>query len=178
MAVFLTGALVTASSYWQFMHDQFPILDTSKAVPEIRDNTPFLFWTIVVVTCRYHPRHHPLFAKLQIHYRHLLRSAMATSPASISTIQSLLILCYWPLPCEKQPHDPSWHICGVILNAALFQGLHLSNTQQAARMSQHSREVRSRTWLACLYISTLYVILASPCTFCTFVAVLLTILLD
>lgn len=150
------GLLNNKSSFWQHMHGHIPILDTSRATPDICDSTPFMFWTIIVVTCRYHPKHYALFHLLHPHYRPLLGKALASSPASLYTIQTLLILCYWPLPCQKQPHDPSWHICGVAINAALSLGLHTSNNRRALKLTQEHREARTKTWLACLYISTLY----------------------
>lgn len=140
------------------MHEHFPILDTNRPIPEVADTIPFLFWTIVVVNCRYHYKHYTLLRRLRPHYQPLLGKALATSPASLYTIQTLLVLCYWPLPCNKQPHDPSWHIYDVAINAALFLGLHTSAEQRALRLNEHASEVRSKIWLGCLYISTLYVL--------------------
>lgn len=89
---------------------------------------------------------------------------MAQAPLPLSTIQALLFLCMWPLPVERQQHDPSWLYSGIAVNAALYLGLHRPNTARNPQQQQHQLEggdalEKTMTWLGCVYISGSYVLL-------------------
>ena len=141
-------------SFAQFQYFHLPILDTDTDIESMQRNTPFLFWTIIMISCRYHHLHHELLPLLRVPYQEFLGRAMVVAPMSLRTIQALLLLCYWPLPCRTQPQDPSWNILGLVLNAAKYQGLNTGLDHYSLKSPTSERQLRSRTWLAVFLVGT------------------------
>src|SRR5580692_10095121 len=138
-----------ANSYLQHQYYHLPILNRRTPIGTMQKNTPLLFWTIMVVSCRYHRNLCHRFPLLRDPYHELLGKALTTSPMSLCTIQATLLLCYWPFPCAKQPQDPSWNYCGIAINAALYLGLDSPKDHQLSKLSAEELNIRSKTWLAC-----------------------------
>lgn len=143
-----------SSSFLRDQYHHLPILNTLIPITTLQNEIPLLFWTIVVVSTMYHPVYHHVLSSLDGPYHLLLGKALSTSPMSLSTIQAILLLCFWPFPCRKQPQDPSWNLCGIAINASIQRGLHSPRHDQWAKISAEERDARSKTWLACFYIST------------------------
>lgn len=130
-----------------------PILDTRMKINALHQNSPLLFWTIILITS-----HHP--DNLVEPYRTLLARHLLQTVRSIQTIHALLLFCLWPIPVRKQLLDSSWNYCGFALSAAIRMGLHQSDATWEYDFSQFSAqdmEIRRRTWLGCYIVSTLYV---------------------
>lgn len=148
---FSSEAVLTLFNFFlQHQYYHLPILDTRTSIGSMQKNTPLLFWTIIAVSCRFHPNYCHMLPLLRDPYQVLLGRALTTSPMSLCTVQALLVLCHWPFPCEKQPQDPSWNYCGTAINAALYLGLN----SPKYHISSQEQNIRSRTWLACFYIGT------------------------
>jgi hypothetical protein len=135
----------------------FPILDTRKSINAIHDMSPILFWTIGIVSSRFHGEHSSCFLELKEAYLELLSTTLVKAIRSVHTIQALLIICLWPLPVKKQIYDPSWGYCSLAVSAALQIGLHQSGSQWEYgfhKLSARDVEFRTKTWLGCFLVNT------------------------
>ncbi|KAI9739307.1 MAG: hypothetical protein M1834_007520 [Cirrosporium novae-zelandiae] len=106
---------------------------------------------------RYHPSESHIFSELITPYQELLSKFLIKSPLSLFSIQAILFICTWPLPVRYQACDPSWSYCGLAINAALQQGLDSDhNSTEASNLSPRDLNIRTRTWLGCFFVSTIW----------------------
>lgn len=133
-----------------------PILDLQKPIDSIRNESPLLFWTVIVISVRTHPLHSAQFESLQAPFRRLLSGYLVNSIRSIYTIQALLLLCLWPFPVAKQPEDPSWDYCGMAVAATFKMGLDDSQSSwtDASEPPGDDAMWRLKTWLGSFVVST------------------------
>ncbi|KAK9482518.1 hypothetical protein V1527DRAFT_499095 [Lipomyces starkeyi] len=136
----------------------FPILDEDFSATDLVQSCPLLFWTIIIISSRYHTRHCSIYRSLFDPYTEILSNALVHSIRSVRVIQALLYVCLWPLRISKQHGDPSLTYCGVAVNASLILGLHRPVLENENRNRGHAfvgdSEERMRTWRGCLYLST------------------------
>ncbi|KAI0104024.1 hypothetical protein GGR51DRAFT_573016 [Nemania sp. FL0031] len=127
--------------------------------------SPLLFWTIVLLACRFHPEHSVLYDQLLVAHEELLHPFSNTAIQYIHEIHALLLLCLWPI--EKRPEwsSPTWNYIGLAVGACMRLNLDKatptdpvevqSNTAGNGRKYEEvSMRTRRLTWLACLAIST------------------------
>ena len=85
---------------------------------------------------------------------------------SVSTVQALLLLCYWEGIAKKTWTDLSWAYCGIATNAALQMGLHRPHHAidfiYDASFDDETRAARRKTWVACFIVNQRYVMTAVP----------------
>ncbi|KAI1122374.1 hypothetical protein F5Y10DRAFT_287258 [Nemania abortiva] len=127
--------------------------------------SPLLFWTIVLLACRFHPEHSGLYDRLLSPHEELLYRFSNTAIQSVHEIHALLLLCLWPI--EKRPEwsSPTWNYIGLAVGACMRLNLDKAtpldpvevraNTLGGGRKHEEaSMRTRRITWLACLAIST------------------------
>ena len=138
------------NSFRQHYHRHGIILDTSPSLLELRNQSPILFWTIILTSSRNHPQYSSFHQGLTQAYEPLLGSYLVKTILSLSTIHAILILVTWPIPVQSQPQDPTWNYCGLITNAARLLGLHEPGREKEygfPRATPREVELRSKTWL-------------------------------
>ncbi|KAK9349816.1 hypothetical protein V1523DRAFT_356413 [Lipomyces doorenjongii] len=136
----------------------FPILDEDFSATDLVQSCPLLFWTIIIISSRYHTRHCSIYRSLCDPYMETLSNALVRSIKSVRVIQAILYLCLWPLRISKQHGDPSLTYCGVAVNASLKLGLHKpvqeKENQNRGQAFVVDSEERMMMWMGCLYLST------------------------
>lgn len=126
------------------------------SVAALHESSEFLFWTIIIISIRWHPSLYPLYSLIVEPYRLMLGSILVGPILELPLLHSIILLCFWPLAVPKQKYDPSWNFCGFVTNAALQMGLQNSTAERAAVLSRHSdreRIIRAKTWMACVQIN-------------------------
>jgi len=121
----------------------------------------------MLVASARHMTHNMLYNELASPQERLVGIAVNTAVESIEVVQALLICCLWPVPKQREMHDPSWNYLGVAVNGAMQLGLHQPFAEHAHlagwsrlgeyRLADISRGTRAMTWLACFNISIRYV---------------------
>lgn len=140
------------------MRPQLPILG-SLSVEHIYRHQPLLFWTIIIVTTVHSadPHFAGVAERLQGPYLRMLQQRVLQSPLPLHQIQALLLLCHWPLPCDKQSKDPSWLYCGLAVNGARLLGLDrpqpAPDALESLGIAPEALHARVCTWLGCCYVS-------------------------
>lgn len=134
-------------SYRKYYHHHVPILRTDTPASDLHS---FLFWTIIIISSRLHPKYTQLHAQLLPSYRALLSETIIENVRDVEAIQAIILLCQWPLPVDRQWKDPSWTFCGLAVNAALQEGLHLPDLSLPSESTYHLHN----TWIACFVTNT------------------------
>lgn len=135
----------------QYQH--IPVVDTRRHYNDIYSNTPFLFWTIIAVAIRASSDALDLLDALEAPYNDFLGRVVVKSPLSLSSIQSLLLLCSWPFPVRTQRQDPSWNLCNIALSATIHQNLPRKILKKKG-WPDEEEQLACRTWLACFHVSS------------------------
>ncbi|KAK0102532.1 hypothetical protein ONS95_006145 [Cadophora gregata] len=130
-----------------------PILNTQSSVAALYNRSPFLFWTIIIISSRHHPTLGFLYDVLTEPYRSLLEKTMMAPLNALEPIQGGVLLCVWPLNVRKQIYDPSWNYCGLVTNAAIRMGLHRSGGYRRDNISPLESRAQSKTWMACCFLN-------------------------
>ncbi|KAL2065158.1 hypothetical protein VTL71DRAFT_4299 [Oculimacula yallundae] len=142
---------------FEHFHEQYyrhcPILNTNMSIATLFSQSPFLFWTIVIISTRHHPTLAFLCDALTESYRNLLEKTLMAPLNTLEPIQAGILLCVWPLNPEKQVYDPSWNYCGLVTNAAIRMGLHRSGGYRRDNISSSDFRAQSKTWMACCFVN-------------------------
>ncbi|KAF4626825.1 hypothetical protein G7Y89_g11331 [Cudoniella acicularis] len=125
-----------------------PILDTDIPVRELYYSFPILFWTIIIISSRWHPSLHNLYGCLIEPYRDLLAKTTIRPQKSVEFVQAIVLLCVWPLTVPRQSEDPSWNFCGLATNAGMRMALHRLRANEHLGLSEKASWIRRKTWLA------------------------------
>ena len=152
--------MVDAHSFGRHFYPHIPILEKKSSIPEMYEANRLLFWTVILVASKRHPKYSRLYRQLIDHYGALLGVTLLKPLQSISIVHAILILCLWPGIAVREAEDPSWHYCGLALNSAMQMSLHHARYPHSfdgfgeSRTTEASAEVRALTWMACFQIST------------------------
>lgn len=148
--------LIDFGSFLEHYLYHFPILDLQKPIDSIHNDSPVLFWTVIIISAQKHPLHSEQFKRLLTPFKMLFSSYLLNSICSFYTIQALLLLCIWPFPVNKQREDPSWEYCGMAVAAILKlapddpQRMWPSSTEASAE----TVTAGLKTWLGCFFVTT------------------------
>jgi hypothetical protein len=139
-------------------HPLFTILDSSKGPNDYYEESPFLFWAIVVTGSRRYSDDPTILEKTSQYVVQLAFSSMALRTSPIPVIQGLLILCTWRLPTNSMYKDTTHLMCGSAVHLATQIGLHVAGVgQDFARTplekDQALKVHRARLWLCCVIVS-------------------------
>lgn len=78
---------------------------------------------IALTSTRHHPKNFGFYAQLRHSFRLVLSRLLVSPIKTLKNLQSLLMICQWPLDVETQVEDPSWMHIGFTVNAAWHMGL-------------------------------------------------------
>ena len=146
--------LIIRYSFFTCYHPFFPLLDSEKSADEYYQTWPLLFWTIVAVAARHDPYQPDLIRSISQPLSNLLWATLADVPQSYHVVKALCVLCTWPLPINSTSKDPTFMICGLMMQIAMQIGLHRpSHAQDFSKFRIDLREEelkdRVKTWAAC-----------------------------
>ncbi|XBW37856.1 hypothetical protein QEN19_003432 [Hanseniaspora menglaensis] len=151
----------------------FPIMKPSENVTELYQQSPILFWTIMLTSSLSSPTPTLYIELSKLIKIKIIQKCWLDTPRSAHIIQALLILCCWPLPSQKIMDDSTYRFLGFAKNLSMQLGLHrgafmwefsrtqtmLSKTEDTLKSSvspgessklekQNDNETwRSRTWI-------------------------------
>lgn len=121
-----------------------------------------LFWTILSVGARRYQGDSNLLNSLAGPVSRLVWSTLADIPQSYHVVKALALLCSWPFPTSSTSTDPTFMLCGMMVQVAMQLGLHRpSHTQDFSkfRVELIEDELRDkvRTWAICNIVAQRYV---------------------
>ncbi len=84
----------------------------------------------------------------------LVWSTVSEVPQNYHVVKALALLCTWPFPTSSTTTDPTFMLCGVMMQIAMQIGLHRpSHAQDFTKFKIELREAdlkdRVRTWAVC-----------------------------
>ena len=146
--------------YFTNYHPFFPLLDAEifHSPRTLLTASPLLFWLVIGLPARYYGDDPTIHFRLDPILRARITNAICTVPNSLLTLQALLISCVWPFSTSSLWSDPTWMICGLIMNVGLHMGLHhpanLKDFERVAVMlDDRGVRERAKTWACCLAVS-------------------------
>lgn len=129
--------------------------------------SPSLFWTIILIATREHDKHEGLYEQISVAHGVLHSQITQVAIQTIEEIHALLLMCLWPIPRNRQQHDPAWNNIGLAIHAAkqinchrpppsdsIMSGWRGTSDQTANDIGQ---EIMSLTWIWCFKIGARYV---------------------
>jgi len=140
--------------FFTFQHPFLPFLNPARTPEEYHTRSPLLFWTILAVGARHYTTEPELFNALSGPLTRLMWSTIAEVPQNYHIIKALILLCAWPLPTSSTSTDPTFMICGIMMQIALQIGLHRpTHAQDFSKFRVELREVelqdRVVVWSVC-----------------------------
>ncbi|KAL7916670.1 hypothetical protein GGI35DRAFT_433784 [Trichoderma velutinum] len=137
--------------YMNYFH-HVPFIASGQSADGLYQQSDLLFWTLLLVSARHHPIHSQQFTRLRSAFHKLLSEYLIRSIRSIYTVQSLLVLCAWPMPVMSQRDDPSWNYCNIAVSAVQQMGI-CEPLRTMGDISANS-PTYFKSWLGCFVIST------------------------
>ncbi|OJD28401.1 hypothetical protein ACJ73_00179 [Blastomyces percursus] len=142
------------SLFFTFYHPFLPFLDRVKPPEEYISTSPLLFWTIISVGSRRYQTDPTLLNALSGPVSRLVWSTLADVPQSYHVVKALALLCTWPFPTSSTSTDPTFMLCGMMMQVAMQIGLHRpSHAQDFSKFRIEFREGelkdRVKTWGVC-----------------------------
>ncbi|KAL4808964.1 hypothetical protein BDV18DRAFT_133603 [Aspergillus unguis] len=140
--------------FFTYYHPFLPFLDQEQSPEDYYTASPLLFWTIISVGARRYQPDTNLLNSLAGPVTRLVWSTLADVPQSYHVVKALCILCSWPFPTSSTSTDPTFMLCGLMIQVAMQLGLHRpSHTQDFSkyRVELVEEELRDkvRTWAVC-----------------------------
>ncbi|KIX92056.1 uncharacterized protein Z520_12210 [Fonsecaea multimorphosa CBS 102226] len=140
--------------FFTFHHPFLPFLNPDRTPDEYYARSPLLFWTIISVGARHYTPEPDLFASLTGPVMRLVWSTIAEVPQNYHVVKALILLCAWPLPTSSTSTDPTFMLCGMMMQIALQIGLHRpTHAQDFSKFRVELREVelqdRVVVWSVC-----------------------------
>ncbi|KMP04662.1 Zn(II)2Cys6 transcriptional activator [Coccidioides immitis H538.4] len=144
--------------FFTFYHPFLPFLDRDKLPEDYFSTSPLLFWTIISVGARRYQSDATLLNSLAGPVMRLVWSTLADVPQSYHIVKALALLCTWPFPTSSTSTDPTFMLCGMMMQMALQIGLHRpSHAQDFTKFRVEFREGelkdRITTWAICNIVS-------------------------
>ncbi|BAE62845.1 hypothetical protein BDV35DRAFT_370693 [Aspergillus flavus] len=140
--------------YFTFYHPFLPFLERGQSPDEYYNTSPLLFWTIISVGARrYQPDTH-LLNSLAGPVSRLVWSTLADIPQSYHVVKALCLLCTWPFPTSSTSTDPTFMLCGMMMQVAMQLGLHRPSYAQdfskfRVELIEEELKDKVRTWAIC-----------------------------
>ncbi|KAJ5130343.1 uncharacterized protein N7515_006382 [Penicillium bovifimosum] len=140
--------------FFTYYHPFLPFLDRTQSPDEYYNASSLLFWTIISVGARRYQGDSNLLTALAGPVTRLVWSTLADIPQSYHVVKALALLCSWPFPTSSTSTDPTFMLCGMMIQVAMQLGLHRpSHTQDFSkfRVELIEDELRDkvRTWAIC-----------------------------
>lgn len=140
--------------FFSFYHPFLPFLNPERTPDEYFNRSPLLFWTIMAVGARQYSIEPELFQALSGPLMRLVWQTVAEVPQNYHVVKALILLCTWPMPTSSTSTDPTWMLCGLMMQIAQQMGLHRpSHAQDFSKFRVELREVelqdRVVVWSVC-----------------------------
>lgn len=140
--------------FFTFHHPFLPFLNPDRKPEDYFARSPLLFWTIISVGARHYTPEPDLFASLSGPLMRLVWSTISEVPQNYHMIKALILLCAWPLPTSSTSTDPTFMLCGLMMQIALQIGLHRpTHAQDFSKFRVELRDVelqdRVVVWSVC-----------------------------
>lgn len=148
--------------FFTFHHPFLPFLDRAQSPDDYYNACPLLFWTIISVGARRYTADTHLLNSLAGPVSRLVWSTLADIPQSYHVVKALCLLCTWPFPTSSTSTDPTFMLCGMMMQVSMQLGLHRpSHTQDFSkfRVELIEEELRDkvRTWAICNVVAQRYI---------------------
>jgi transcriptional regulatory protein LEU3 len=145
-------------------HPYLPFLDPADPPEEYLKADRLLFWAIITTAARHFRPDPTLYGKLAGTggpLMDLLWSTLRKVPQSHQVVKALCFLCTWPLSTTRTSTDPTFMLCGLMMQIALQIGLHQpTHLQDFARfkltLKKEDINDRVRTWAVCNIVAQMY----------------------
>ncbi|KAE8146187.1 hypothetical protein BDV25DRAFT_163009 [Aspergillus avenaceus] len=140
--------------FFTFYHPFLPFLERHQSPNDYYNASPLLFWTIISVGTRRSQMDTQLLNSLAGPVSRLVWSTLADIPQSYHVVKALCLLCTWPFPTSSTSTDPTFMLCGMMMQVAMQLGLHRPSYAQdfsKFRVELIEEELRDkvRTWAIC-----------------------------
>ncbi|KAJ5750373.1 hypothetical protein N7533_007401 [Penicillium manginii] len=140
--------------FFTYSHPFLPFLDRQQSPDDYYAASPLLFWTIISVGARRYQGDTGLLNSLAGPVTRLVWSTLADIPQSYHVVKALCLLCSWPFPTSSTSTDPTFMLCGMMIQVAMQLGLHRPSHSQdfsKFRVELIEDELRDkvRTWAIC-----------------------------
>ncbi|OJJ51263.1 hypothetical protein ASPZODRAFT_127303 [Penicilliopsis zonata CBS 506.65] len=144
--------------FFMFYHPFLSFLDRDQTPEEYYTACPLLFWTVISVGARRYQTDTHLLNSLAGPVTRLVWSTLADVPQSHHVVKALCLLCTWPFPTSSTSTDPTFMLCGMMMQVSMQLGLHRpSHVQDFSkyRVELIEDELRDkiRTWAICNIVS-------------------------
>lgn len=142
------------ADYFQLYHPFLPFLDQVRSPDEYySQDHKLLFWAIVSVAARRNSNRPGLLRDLSRPLTDLIWDSIRNQP-NHHVVKALCLLCTWPIPAERTVTDPTFILCGAMMQVAMQIGLHQPTHPQdfsrtKVRLQQQDINDRLRTWAVC-----------------------------
>ncbi|KAJ4401108.1 hypothetical protein N0V91_008130 [Didymella pomorum] len=142
------------TEYFQLYHPFLPFLDQVRSPEEYYNHDhKLLFWAILSVAARRSSSRPTLLKDLAKPLTDLIWDSIRNQP-NHHVVKALCLLCTWPIPAERTVTDPTYMLCGVMMQIAMQIGLHQPTHPQdfsrnKVRLQQEDIHDRLRTWAVC-----------------------------
>lgn len=157
-----TRAIETNSSrFFTYYHPFLPFLNRTQTPDDYYTASPLLFWTIISVGARRYQSDSGLLTSLAGPVTRLVWSTLADIPQSYHVVKALCLLCSWPFPTSSTSTDPTFMLCGMMIQVAMQLGLHRPSHSQdfsKFRVELIEEELRDKvqTWAICNIVAQRY----------------------
>ncbi|KAH3904297.1 hypothetical protein HBI56_008840 [Parastagonospora nodorum] len=142
------------TEYFQLYHPFLPFLDQVRSPDEYHSQDhKLLFWAIISVAARRYGGRPGLLKDLAKPLTDLIWDSIRNQP-NHHVVKALCLLCTWPIPAERTVTDPTFILCGAMMQVAMQIGLHQPTHAQdfartKVRLRQEDINDRLRTWAVC-----------------------------
>jgi hypothetical protein len=161
--LFSSAAKLTGFSFFTFYHPFLPFLDQEMAAEQYFSTCSLLFWTILSVGARRYQTDTHLLNALAGPVMRLVWSTLADIPQNYHVVKALCLLCTWPFPTSSTSTDPTFLLCGMMMQIAMQLGLHRPSHARdftKFRVELIESELRDKvcTWAVCNTVAQRYVV--------------------
>lgn len=142
------------AEFFQLYHPFLPFLDPTRSPDDVfSKDSKLLFWAIISVAARHYEVDAGLLNRLKEPLTSLIWQTIKLQP-NHHVVKALCLLCTWPLPARTTVTDPTFMLCGVMMQIAMQIGLHQPTHPQdfsrtKVRLRQEDIHDRLRTWAVC-----------------------------
>jgi hypothetical protein len=142
------------AEFFQLYHPFLPFLDPTRLPDDVYSkDSKLLFWAIISVAARHYDSDNNLLIRMKEPLTDLIWRMIKTQP-NHHVVKALCLLCTWPLPARTTVSDPTFMLCGVMMQIAMQIGLHQPThpqdfSRQKVRLQEQDIQDRLRTWAVC-----------------------------
>ncbi|EME78110.1 uncharacterized protein MYCFIDRAFT_79333 [Pseudocercospora fijiensis CIRAD86] len=106
------------------------LFEDSLTPNERYQQSPLLFWTILLVGSRGYPKDPTIYDRLGEYVLELAFKSMIRPNDPLPVIVAAVIICTWPLPFDMVYRDPTQALAGAAYGLAIQNGLHMYAREQ------------------------------------------------